>query len=510
MLKVDQIARAEATEVTEFPRLVEESVPKSGTGWRKTYVRLMRTADAVALVVTLAATQLIRFQLENAGLSLGPVSVPYWAVGVVLALVWWMHLELSGTRDVRLIGYGLEETREVVGTTLVLFGTIALFSFALGIPTARGYVLIALPLGLGLLILGRFATRHHLAKSRQAGRSMSRTLIVGRRRGVAELVDSLRRNPMAGFGTTAVYAPPSKHPLPRDLEDVELPPNQLSLHDRPSVEGIVDACHRLGIETVIVSSNVPLSTREIRHLSWQLTDQHIRLVMETGLTDIAGPRIHMQQVAGLPLIHVATPKLSRSRALTKRLMDIALSAGALLVLSPVLLALALIVRTHDHGPAFFAQERVGQDGSRFKMLKFRSMRTDAEQVRELLTGQNEGHGLLFKLKEDPRITAPGTWMRRYSLDELPQFLNVLKGDMSLVGPRPPLPAEVDLYEEYVHRRMRVKPGITGLWQVSGRSDLNWDQSVRLDLYYVENWSPIQDLLIMVRTVKAVLAKEGAY
>ncbi|MFI7484310.1 sugar transferase [Kocuria sp. M1R5S2] len=510
MLKVDQIARAENAEVEEFPRLTEELVPRSLGGWRKSYVRLMLTSDALALVLTLAATQLIRFQLENAGLHLGAVSVPYWAVGVALALAWWVHLGLSGTRDVRLIGYGLEETREVVSSTLVLFGTVALFSFALNIPTARSYVLIALPLGLCLLVLGRFAVRHRLAKSRQAGRSMSRTLVVGRMRGVAELVDSLRGNPMAGFATTAVYAPPSKYPLPRDLEHVQLPPNGLSLHDRPSVEGVMEVCHQLGIETVIMSSNVPLSTREIRHLSWQLTDQHIRLVMETGLTDIAGPRIHMQQVAGLPLIHVATPRLSRSRALTKRLMDIVLSAAALLVLSPVLVALALVVRTHDGGPAFFAQERVGQDGSRFKMLKFRSMRTDAEQVRELLEGQNEGHGLLFKLKEDPRITGPGTWMRRYSLDELPQFLNVLKGDMSIVGPRPPLPSEVDLYEDYVHRRMRVKPGITGLWQVSGRSDLNWDQSVRLDLYYVENWSPVQDVLIMVRTLKAVLAKEGAY
>ncbi len=520
MLKVQQNGSAAAewsgagAAATRTPtgstRANVESRPHAATGWRKRYVARMRWMDALTLVTALVGTQLVRFQLEHAGLSLGPVSVPYWIVGVALAVLWWAFLELRGARDVRLIGYGLEETRQVVTSTLVLFGAIAIISFGFEIPTARSYVLIALPLGLGLLILGRFVLRDRLAKQRATGRSLSRTLVVGRLGGVTELHQSLRQHAMAGFDTAAIYAPTTKRPLPLDLQRVELPPNALPAGQAPSVEGIMAVCRRLGIETVIVSSNVPLSTREIRHLSWQLADERIRLVMETGLTDIAGPRIHMQQVANLPLIHVATPKLSRSMAMTKRLMDVALSGLALVGLSPVLLALALIVKAHDGGPALFAQERVGQDGTRFKMLKFRSMRTDAEEVRQRLLEQNEGHGLLFKMKDDPRVTRPGKWLRKYSLDELPQLINVLKGDMSLVGPRPPLPSEVEQYEEYVHRRMRVKPGITGLWQVSGRSDLEWDQSVRLDLYYVENWSPVQDFVILLRTFKAVVAKEGAH
>ncbi|WP_082697108.1 sugar transferase [Kocuria rosea] len=515
MLKVDQVAHAAAQhhiqgQGDQRHQVHAERTPASQTGWRSAYLNRLRWADGVALMVTLLGTHLVRFQLEHAGLHLGPLSVPYWIVGIVLAFVWWMHLGLRGARDVRLIGHGMEETRQVVHSSLILFGAIAIISFGFEIPTARSYVLIALPLGIGLLILGRFGVRDRLVKARYRGEALSRTMVVGRLGGAVDLIKSLRQYPTSGLEAAAVYVPETRKPIHAELQRLNLPPNALAPGERPSVRGVMNACRRHSIETVVLSSNVPLSTTEIRHLSWELADAHIRLVMDTGLTDIAGPRIHMQQVAGLPLIHVATPKLSRSRALTKRLMDILGSAAALLLLSPVLLALTLIVKRHDKGPAFFAQERIGQDGNRFKMLKFRSMRTDAEQVLQRLKEQNEGAGLLFKMKDDPRVTGPGKWMRRYSLDELPQFLNVLKGEMSLVGPRPPLPAEVEQYEDYVHRRLRVRPGITGLWQVSGRSNLDWEQSVRLDLYYVENWSPVQDMLILGRTFKAVVAKEGAY
>ncbi|MGQ1797911.1 sugar transferase [Kocuria oceani] len=515
MLKASQVAHTTADHHTQDPveqlrRVDAERTPASETGWRSAYLTRLRWADALAVTVALLGTHLFRFQLEHAGLDLGPRSVPYAVVGVVLALVWWTHLGLRGARDVRLIGHGLEETRQVVNSSLILFGALAIISFGFDVPTARSYVLVALPLGIGLLMLGRFLVRHRLVKARHRGEALSRTMVVGRLGGATDLIKSLRQHPTSGLDAAAVYVPETRQPMPAELQRIKLPTNALPAGERPSVPGIMAACQEHGIETVVLSSNVPLSTTEIRHLSWALADAHIRLVMDTGLTDIAGPRIHMQQVAGLPLIHVATPRLSRSRALTKRFMDIVGSAAALLTLSPVLLALTLIVKAHDRGPAFFAQERIGQDGSRFKMLKFRSMRTDAEQVLQRLKDENEGAGLLFKMKDDPRVTGPGKWMRRYSLDELPQFFNVLKGDMSLVGPRPPLPCEVEQYEDYVHRRLRVKPGITGLWQVSGRSNLDWEQSVRLDLYYVENWSPVQDLLILGRTFKAVVAKEGAY
>ena len=297
----------------------------------------------------------------------------------------------------------------------------------------------------------------------------------------------------------------------RQLHSVRVPVNALAPEERPSVQGIMQACREHDIETLVMAAAVPLNTTEIRHLGWALADERIRLVMNTGLTDVAGPRIHTQQLVGLPLIHVATPRFTRSKKIVKRIIDVTGSLAALIILFPVMLVLGILVKAHDGGPAFFAQERVGIDGTRFRILKFRSMYTDAEERKAALMAANESQGdVLFKMKDDPRVTAPGKWMRRFSLDELPQFINVLNGTMSLVGPRPPLASEVDKYEQHVYRRLRVRPGITGLWQVSGRSDLDWNQTVRLDLYYVENWSPVQDMVIMLRTVRAVFASEGAY
>jgi exopolysaccharide biosynthesis polyprenyl glycosylphosphotransferase len=463
------------------------------------------------MALTVAVAQFVRFGFDSGALWLHGVPLPYWLVGVILSVTWWLWLDLRGTRDIRLVGHGIEETREVVNSTLVLFGAIAIVSYALDVPTARGYVVIALPLGVVLILLGRGHIRKQLEHQHRQGIATSRTMIVGCRPGAVETLKSLRKHPEAGFDPVALYVPSPSRPLPSTLATVELPPNLLPDGAEPDPESIIAACRDRQIDVLVLCASAPLSPEEIRHLSWQLADERIRLILDTGLSDIAGPRIHTQQMAGLPLIHVSTPRLSWSGRAFKRTMDTLCAGCALLVLAPVMLVLGLIVKAHDGGPAFFQQERTGLDGTQFKMLKFRSMYPDAEERRAALIAANEVQGgVLFKLKNDPRVTSPGRWMRKYSLDELPQLLNVLKGEMSLVGPRPPLPSEVEQYEKHVHRRLRVKPGITGLWQVSGRSDLNWDQAVRLDLYYVENWSPVQDLIILFRTVRVVVAPNGAY
>ena len=247
----------------------------------------------------------------------------------------------------------------------------------------------------------------------------------------------------------------------------------------------------------------------MRLLGWKLADAHISLIMAPATTDIAGPRMHMQPLNGLPLVHVSTPRITGLSAFFKRVVDVVASGLGLILLSPLFVVVALMVK-RDGGPVFFLQSRVGLNGELFKMVKFRSMRTDAEEVKKRLMEQNEGNGVLFKMKDDPRITPVGKFIRKYSIDELPQLWNVFIGDMSLVGPRPPLVEEVEQYEDIAYRRLLVKPGITGLWQVSGRSDLSWEESVRLDLYYVENWSLTGDFIILLRTVRAVFAKEGAY
>ena len=271
----------------------------------------------------------------------------------------------------------------------------------------------------------------------------------------------------------------------------------------------MEAIRENDIHMVAVTNGHHLSPDQVRLLGWKLADAHISLIMAPATTDIAGPRMHMQPLNGLPLVHVSTPRITGLSAFFKRAVDVVSSGLGLILLSPLFLVVALLVK-RDGGPVFFLQNRVGLNGEMFKMVKFRSMRTDAEEVKKRLLEQNEGNGVLFKMKDDPRITPIGMFIRKYSIDELPQLWNVFIGDMSLVGPRPPLVEEVDQYEDIAYRRLLVKPGITGLWQVSGRSDLSWEESVRLDLYYVENWSLTGDLIILLRTVRAVFAKEGAY
>jgi exopolysaccharide biosynthesis polyprenyl glycosylphosphotransferase len=215
-------------------------------------------------------------------------------------------------------------------------------------------------------------------------------------------------------------------------------------------------------------------------------------------------------VAGLPLLHVDHPEFTGTKQVIKDAFDKMLGLSALALLLPVFITVALAIRFSDSGPAFFRQTRVGKDGRGFTVYKFRTMVMDAEDRKAQLTVSNESDGVLFKMRKDPRITAVGGWLRRWSLDELPQLINVVRGDMSLVGPRPALPDEAARYGDYVRRRLVVKPGLTGLWQVNGRSDLSWEESVRLDLRYVENWSLVLDLQILWKTASAVITGSGAY
>jgi exopolysaccharide biosynthesis polyprenyl glycosylphosphotransferase len=274
---------------------------------------------------------------------------------------------------------------------------------------------------------------------------------------------------------------------------------------------VVDALVRAGADTIAVGAWSSYSQQDLRRLGWQLEGSGADLLVAPSLTDVAGPRISFRPVSGLPLIHVEQPQFHGVRRVAKGLFDRSVALTLLVLAAVPMLAIGVVVRATSPGPALFRQTRVGVDGRPFTMLKFRSMRADAEQQLQALQALNEASdGLLFKMREDPRVTPVGRWLRRLSLDELPQLVNVLRGEMSLVGPRPPLPSEVDRYGDDVRRRLLVKPGITGLWQVKGRSDLSWEESVRLDLYYVENWSPALDAQILWRTASAVLASRGAY
>jgi exopolysaccharide biosynthesis polyprenyl glycosylphosphotransferase len=327
---------------------------------------------------------------------------------------------------------------------------------------------------------------------------MQRVVVVGLERSVAELVRTVQREPYAGLQVVAACID-----TPRSTEVEGIPVLGDSDH-------ILDVLVRTGADTVAVTAWSDVSQTDLRRLSWDLEGTGVSLLVAPRLTDVSGPRIHIRPVAGLPLLNVEEPEFSGVRRIVKGGLDRVLALAGVLVLLPVLVGVAVAVRLTSRGPVLFRQVRIGRHGKPFVIHKFRSMYVDAEDRLADLDHHNEHDGVMFKIRNDPRVTPVGRFIRRYSLDELPQFFDVLRGRMSLVGPRPPLPTEVARYPLDVRRRLIVKPGITGLWQVSGRSNLSWDDSVRLDLLYVENWSLAFDITIMMKTVLAVLRRDGAY
>jgi exopolysaccharide biosynthesis polyprenyl glycosylphosphotransferase len=325
---------------------------------------------------------------------------------------------------------------------------------------------------------------------------------------VVELLQDLKRAPRAGYRVVGVCVGedprhPEKNATPGFVDGVPI---------LGSLDQVAEVARSCGADTVAVTSTTAFGPSAVRRLSWELEDTDAELILAPALTNIAGPRIHTQPVAGLPLIHVDRPTYRGANKILKKSFDVIGSAAMLVLFSPLLLGVALAIKLTSKGPVFFRQERVGINGTTFRMIKFRSMVIDAESRLATLqtTDRDAGNVVLFKMKNDPRITKVGKFIRRFSIDEVPQLFNVLFGDMSLVGPRPPLKAEVERYEVDARRRLLVKPGMTGLWQVSGRSDLSWDDTVRLDVYYVENWSITADLVILCRTAKAVVSSSGAY
>lgn len=460
--------------------------------------------DAFVVVWAVVGAFIVRFGMEPDFILLGHETSYAW-LSVAIAVAWWLMLGAWNSRQSQILGAGPEEYKRVAAASLWLFGLIAIFSYVLRIDTARGYVGIALPIGILGLLLARWLIRQHLSVSRQAGRSMSRLLLIGGQSAITHLSTSLERAKESGYLPVAAYSPG----LVAEA-DVEMASNLPILGTKADTQSILNAIDECDADAVAISAGVQLHPQALRQLGWELAARNVGLIMAPALTDIAGPRIHTQPVAGLPLIHVTTPALEGGQRVAKRLFDIAISSALILLTAPIMLITAALVRLDSSGPALFKQERVGMEGAHFRMLKFRSMVVDAEEKLAELAQQNEGSGVLFKMKTDPRVTRVGRILRKYSLDELPQLFNILSGSMSLVGPRPPLPSEVMAYERDVRRRLLVKPGLTGLWQVSGRSNLSWQDSVRLDLYYVENWSLAGDLIILLRTVRAVFHSTGAY
>lgn len=468
--------------------------------WQRHYARWLLLSDTVVVCVAVLLAQVVRFGTSPRSLLLAGL------FSTVLVGVWLCALAIFRTRSPRVIGAGLEEYRLVVSATVWTFGAIAIVTLLARVDVARGYLAVALPLGLLALLVTRNLRRVYVARQRAVGKYQTAVLAIGDREAVTVLADELMRDPANGYRVVGMC-------MPRYDEVVA---DSISIHGRQipilgDETQALAALHLTGADTVAVTATEHLGVHGIRKLTWDLEAMEIDLLVSPGVLDVAGPRLSMRPVAGFPLIHVEKPQYHGAQRFQKRAFDFCFALAAIIGTSPLLILTAVAVKLTSRGPVCYAAERIGLDGKPFKMLKFRSMVDGADRQLPSLMVQNEvAGGVLFKMRQDPRVTPVGRFIRKMSIDELPQFFNVLTGDMSVVGPRPPLPREVETYDGEVRRRLLVKPGITGLWQVSGRSDLSWENSVRLDLSYVENWSMVGDLIIIGKTLKAVLNSNGAY
>ena len=448
--------------------------------------------DLVAAIVGVFLALLTRFGSQVGGW--------YLLLGSVLPIAWLVCVWFERGYEPRYFGTGPEEFRSILRATVSLTAAVAIVSYATKTDTARGFVVLAMPLTLLTATLARWFLRRDLARRRAAGACMRRVLVVGRNSQALTLMQHLGERDVNGYTVVAWCLPQG------DQGDGSggLPQDDLAEAD------ILAAVDVHAADVVAVAADPELAGQALRRLSWALEQRGVDLIVSPGIVEVAGPRISVRPVAGMSLLHLDRPSVTGGPQLFKSAFDRVVALMLVVFAAPLLLAIALAVKVTSRGPVLFRQTRVGLGGSEFTMLKFRSMAVDAEERRPELEALSQGNLVLFKMRSDPRITSLGRLLRRLSLDELPQLINVLRGEMSLVGPRPPLPSEVAMYAADDTRRMLVKPGLTGLWQVSGRSDLTWEESVRLDLRYVDNWSISLDLLILAKTVRAVLRPEGAY
>jgi exopolysaccharide biosynthesis polyprenyl glycosylphosphotransferase len=470
------------------------------SSWLASYRRSLVVLDASILLVAGVLGVAVRFGVGS------PVhqvhGVNYLAGSLLLVPVWLAVLALSRCYEERFLGNGTEEYRRVADASFRVTALIVFALFMTKTDVSRGFLAVSLPIGLLGVVGGRYGARLVLQRKRRRGQCMHKVVVVGPAAQALEMTTHLQSQPLSGLQVVGACVAGDS----RRYKDATLVPVLGSLTD------VIPVLERLGADSVVIAKGPGITSEDLRQLSYELEGTGVDLLVSPRLTNVMGSRISWRTVPGLPLMHVDEPELTGARRLVKATFDRVVGLLLLLVASVVVLPIALAIRISTKGPAFFRQERVGRAGETFSMWKLRTMHVDAEERRQLLVERNAhgAGGVLFKIRDDPRVTPLGRLLRRFSIDELPQLLNVVRGDMSLVGPRPPLPSEVAQYEGHVHRRLLVKPGLTGLWQVSGRSDLAWEDAVRLDLHYVENWSLGLDVTIICKTVMAVLRQQGAY
>lgn len=463
--------------------------------WVRAYLVRTIALDLVVGAACAVLASLLRFSDD--------VMWPYQLIGLLIPFAWVGALAMANAYERRFLGVSGEEYRAVSRAVVGLLAVLAVSAFLANVQLARLYVLYLLPALMVGGLLVRYRMGRWLIAQRESGRLMQRTVVVGRADAAAALLRSINADPQQGLKPIAVCA----SGLDTDWDATTALEGVPVMGDPRDALAAADLYNA---EVVAVASHPDLAGKSLRRLAWALEERGIDLIVSPGLLDVAGPRLSIRPSTNLSLLHIERPAHAGRSMILKAAMDRTLAGLLLLLLAPLLIGVAIAIKVTDSGPVFFRQKRVGVRGELFAIYKFRTMVVDAETRLATLAKLSDGNGVLFKMQDDPRVTRIGRVLRRYSLDELPQLINVLRGDMSLVGPRPPLPREVQEYEPDALRRLHVRPGMTGLWQVSGRSDLSWEESLRLDLRYVDNWSPMGDLHILFRTFRAVTGGSGAY
>lgn len=477
-------------EPVDRPLGARASVAGYGGSWERGYRRAVIAADVCvalglgALLVLLSRTVAV------------PGDYPVSAAAATAAAVL-CALPVSSAWHAGTLGQGPDEFRRLGKAMLYATLLLALLGLAIGFAGVRVGVFAAVPATTACLLVERYLLRRVLHGLRRTGRCLSPVLAAGGADSVRDLVARTRDAPHIGWRVDAACVGTRR----TDVAGVPV---------IGALDEIADHVRRGGYRVVAIMPDAYWTAGRLRRLAWALEDTDAQLVVAPVLMEVASPRLHVSGVLGMPLLEVSAPAFTGGARLVKGIIDRCAAALLLALCSPLLLLIAAAIKLGDGGPVFYRQTRVGLLGRRFTMVKFRTMAVDAERRRTSLAANNDGAGPLFKLRRDPRVTRIGAILRRYSLDELPQLCNALTGSMSLVGPRPPLPEETADYGDDIRRRLLVRPGLTGLWQISGRSDLSWDESVRLDLRYVEDWSLALDMTILWKTAHAVLRGRGAY
>jgi exopolysaccharide biosynthesis polyprenyl glycosylphosphotransferase len=448
--------------------------------------------DTVAVVVAGVVGFILRWAIPYSVELNNPT---YVSLVIIVVVSWMAALVLRGAYDTRILGVGSEEFKRVVSATATVLGAVAITAFAFKLDLSRGFVLITFAVGILLLLSVRWSLRAWLRHERRYGHFLHRTIVVGAEPMKTEIVDMLDRDPVAGFTVVDVIDEPLVEPgdaaLDAWLDEVM---TRISLQDA---------------DTVAVAGSPALGHQVIQRLAWRLEGPRVDLLVAPAVGDVAGPRVTMRMAADLPLLHLDEPHLTGPKRAIKRTLDLVFGVLLFCLFLPFMLVAAVGVWVSSRGPIFYVQQRVGRGGQIIRFPKFRTMYVGADKLRDEVIGRPD-EAILDRYRRDPRITPFGRFLRRWSIDEMPQVVNVIVGSMSLVGPRPVLLEEMPLLGDADHRRHLTKPGLTGLWQVSGRKTVDWEERMRLDLDYVEHWSPALDLVIVAKTAKAILVGDGAY